>query len=171
MRDEAPRSVQQHISTQQVGAETLVYDELRHRAFCLNASSSVVWRLADGTRTVAEISAAASEELCASLSEELVRYAVEELRCDGLMEAAGSHGEEFIGPGMHVTERRAISRRAMLQRLGVGGALLLPVVASIVAPTAAQAYSGCVDCSIASPRGARPRRQKSSGLPAGEPGQ
>ena len=44
MRDEAPRSVQQHISSQQVGEERLVYDELRHRAFCLNASSSVVLR-------------------------------------------------------------------------------------------------------------------------------
>ncbi len=161
MRGEAPRSVQQHITTQQVGAETLVYDELRHRAFCLNASSSAVWRLADGTRTVAEISAAASEELRASLSEELVWYAIEELLRDGLMEAASSSAKTV----------RAISRRAMLQRLGVGGVMLLPVVASIVAPTAAQAYSGCVDCSVVSPSGGKPRRQKSSRLPASEPSQ
>ena len=39
-----------------------------------------------------------------------------------------------------------MSRRVLLQRLGVGGALLVPAVAAIVAPTAAQAYSGCVDC-------------------------
>ena len=101
-----------------------------------------------------------------------MRYAVEELRRDGLMETTSdSHGEAFMGPSMHVEKRDEISRRTMLRRLGVGGALLLPVVASIVAPTAAQAYSGCVDCSVASPRGARSRRQKSSGLPASEPSQ
>ena len=29
----------------------------RHKAFCLNESSSVVWLLADGDRTIAEIGA------------------------------------------------------------------------------------------------------------------
>ena len=113
MREKAPRSVQQHISTQQVGAETLVYDELRHMAFCLNATSSAVWRLADGRRSIAQIATASSLELCAMVSEELVCYAVEELRRDGLMEAASSRCEDCAGDS---------PRRAMLQRLGVGGA-------------------------------------------------
>jgi len=97
------------------------------------------------------------------IEEELVRFAIEELRQDGLMEA-----------GEGAREKRAISRRALLQRLGVGGAMLLPAVASIVAPMAAQATSGCVDCSDAAPsRAARARRQKSSrtGAAAGDPQQ
>jgi hypothetical protein len=148
---EAPRRIQQELSVQQIATETLVYDERRHRAYCLNESSSVIWRLADGERTVAEMREAASEELKTPVSEEFVLYALEELRRDGLME---SRVDEV---------RTVISRRALLQRLGVGGALLLPAIASIIAPTAAQAYSGCVDCTSSTPsRAARARRLQQS---------
>lgn len=134
LNPETPRRLQQHLSVQQIGAETLVYDELRHQAFCLNESSSAVWRLADGGHTVAQIRAAASVELKAGVSEEFVLFALEELRRDGLVEPST------------IAARPTMSRRVLLQRLGVGSALLLPAVAAIVAPTAAQAYSGCVDC-------------------------
>jgi hypothetical protein len=144
---EAPRGVRQQILVQRVGAETLVYDEQRHRAFCLNACSAAVWELADGGRTVAEIAAAASIELKRPVGEDVVRYALEELRRDGLIEA-----------GTMVEEAQPISRRALLQRLGVGGAMLLPAVAAIVAPTAAQAYSGCFDCSVSPSRAAQAAR-------------
>jgi hypothetical protein len=155
---EAPRSIRQEISVQRIGTETLVYDERRHRAYCLNESSSLIWTLADGERTVAEIRESTSVELKTPVSEELVLYALAELRRDGLMEPSTL---PEAGP--------AISRRAMLQRLGAGGVLLLPAIASIVAPTAAQAYSGCVDCSsAASNRAARARRlQQSSGSSPG----
>ena len=150
---DAPRSIQPRVSTQRVGSETLVYDPGRHMAFCLNRSSSVVWTLADGERTVAEIGAAASLELGTSVSEEFVFFALEQLRGDGLIE-----------PPETAKTRPTISRRTLLRQLGAGSALLLPVVAAIVAPTAAQAYSGCVDCSAApasrsAQRAARARRQ------------
>lgn len=152
-----PRSIQQRVSTQRVGHETLLYDERRHQAFCLNRSSSVIWRLANGERTVAEMSVAASLELETPVSEEFVLFALEQMRMDGLVEPSKT---AEVGPG--------ISRRTMLKSLGAGGALLLPAIASIVAPTAAQAYSGCVDCSIASPsvkaqRMARAKRQSLNG--------
>jgi hypothetical protein len=143
---EAPRSIRQGMSVQQIGTETLVYDERRHVAFCLNESSSVIWRLADGERTVAAIREVASIELKTIVSEEFVLFALVELRRDGLV-------EDFAA------ERASgVSRRVMLQRLGVSGALLLPAIASIVAPTAAQAYSGCFNCSSVSP--ARPARRR-----------
>jgi hypothetical protein len=134
--DETPRSIQRNISIQHVGVETLVYDEVHHKAFCLNRSSSVIWRLADGVRTVDQIRDAASIDLGVEVGEELVRYALEELRRDGLIEALST---VQTGP--------EISRRAILRSLGVGGALLLPIVAAVIAPPAAQAYNGCVDCS------------------------
>jgi hypothetical protein len=151
MNPDAPRSMQQHISVQQVGAETLLYDERRHQAFCLNETCSVIWRLADGERTIAEISAAASIQVKVPVNDDFVRFAIEELRRDGLMESS-----EVAEAG------HSLSRRTMLQRLGVGSALLLPTIAAIVAPTAAQAYSGCVDCSSQSSsiRLARARTQK-----------
>jgi len=146
---ERPRRREREIVVQHIGAETLLYDEQSHRAYCLNASAAAVWRAADGERTMEGISAAASAELGVELSEELVRLALAQLRSEGLMEAL----DENVAPA-------AISRRAALGRLGVAGAMLLPAVSAIVAPTAAQAYSGCVDCSNSAAQAARARRQQ-----------
>lgn len=162
---ESPRRIQRDILVQEVGTETLVYDECRHKAFCLNQSSAVIWRLSDGEHSFTEISAAASLELDAAVSEEFVVFAIEELRRDGLIE-----------PSSVGAARPVISRRILLQKLGVGGALLLPAVAAIVAPTAAQAYSGCVDCisnstaqTAKANQIARARRQQSLGQSAVTP--
>jgi len=132
---EAPSRVLLHLSIQQAGTETLVYDERRHKAFCLNRSSSAIWNLADGEHTIAEIGALASLQLETSVTEEFVLFALEDLRREGLIEPSAT--TEVVP---------AVSRRAMLQKLGVGGAMLLPAVAAILAPTAAQAQSGCFDC-------------------------
>jgi hypothetical protein len=150
---EAPRGIREHICTQQVGAEILVYDERRHKAFCLNQSSSVIWGLANGERTIGEMAAAASLQLESPVSEDFVLFAINELRREGLVEQEAT-------PELAST----ISRRVMMRRIGVGGALLLPAIAAIVAPTAAQAYGGCVDCSpdISSSRAARSRKQQNS---------
>jgi hypothetical protein len=147
----APHRLHGKVSVQQVGVETLIYDESRHKAFCLNESSSVIWDLADGDRTVPEIATAASNRLRTSIGEEFVRFAIAQLHQDGLMESA---------PDPESTP--AITRRAILQRLGAGGAMLLPTVAAILAPTAAQAYSGCVDCELAP---SKARRVKQSPAP------
>ena len=130
-----------------------MYDERRHLAFCLNESSSVIWNLADGERTVLEIGRAASLQLRTPVSEEFVVFALKELRADGLVQ-----------PTPIAEAWTTISRRAMLQKLGVSGALLLPAVAAIVAPTAAQAYNGCVDCS--SSQAARARKQRAAKTPS-----
>jgi hypothetical protein len=152
-RRDAPSRILEHLSIQQIGTETLVYDERRHRAFCLNKSSAVIWRLADGERSIAEISRAASLELDAPVSEELVLFALDELQRDSLVQ-----------PAPIAEARTAISRRAMLRKLGAGGALLLPAVAAIVAPTAAQAYGGCVDCSVS--QAAKARKQRAANSPS-----
>ena len=149
---EAPRRIHGPISIQPIGLETLVYDKCRHKAFCLNEGSSAVWDLADGERTIAQIAAAASLRLRTAISEEFVLLAIAQLRQDGLM-------EPFARPETTPT----ITRRAILQRLGVGGAVLLPAVAAVLAPTAAQAYSGCVDCDI-QPAKAR-KQQRSTSRP------
>ncbi|HWB32970.1 MAG TPA: PqqD family protein [Acidobacteriaceae bacterium] len=143
------------MTIQPMGAESLLYDEQRHMAFCLNATSAAVWRLADGTRSIAQIASAASSELSAEITPDLVCYALEELRRDGLVLPSQPTGQPA---------QPSISRRAALARLGVAGAALLPIVASIVAPTAAQAYSGCVNCLVS------PRRQlRKSTSPLSQP--
>ncbi len=131
--DAFPKRVTQNLSVQQVSAETLVYDELRHRAFCLNRTSSAIWRMCDGSHAAAQMAEAAALELGAPVSEDLVRFALAELRRDGLVEAE-------LAPAVYA----GISRRRMMRTLGAS-ALLLPGIAA-VAPLPAAAQYGCFDC-------------------------
>jgi coenzyme PQQ synthesis protein D (PqqD) len=121
-----PRSVRgRRITAQQVGDETLLYDERTHRAWCLNRSSACIWRLCDGQRDVAEISASATLELRAPFGEELVLLSLAELREKGLLEADIS---DILPP--------EVTRREMISRIGLAAAALLPVVAALTAPPA-----------------------------------
>jgi hypothetical protein len=76
-----PLRITRNVSTQQVGLETLVYDERRHRAFCMNATSSAVWRECNGARTTGQIAERTSVELSTPVSEEMVQLAVRGARC------------------------------------------------------------------------------------------
>jgi hypothetical protein len=123
--------------SQVVGVETLLYDEATHRAFCLNAMAAQVWQQLDCGRSVAQIAAAVSAASCAPVTEEMILLAISELRRDGLVRG------ELVPCGMAVP-----SRRELLHKLGAGAVMMLPAVAIIMAPKAAQATSiiGCVDC-------------------------
>lgn len=109
--------------------EVLVYDLERHRAHCLNGTAAVVWRGCDGKRSVDDLAALLGCEVGTPVSVELIRHALAELSRRRLLnEAAG------VEPGL--------SRREMLRKAGLAGAAAVaavPVIKSIVAPTAAQA--------------------------------
>ena len=123
------------ISVQNVASETLLYDEVRHQAFCLNAITAAVWRLANGERTPAEIAGQASGELKHPVTEEIVVYALSELKRDGLLEDA----REMLPAGP--------TRRELVKKLGYSAAILMPVVTGVFAPRAAEAYGtggGCL---------------------------
>jgi len=106
--------------------ETLVYDLKRHRAHCLSQATAEVWRVCDGTRTVAEIAAAVEAATGQALGEDGVGLALLRLERARLLE----------GPRLMLPTSPA--RRAALRLLAVGGGI---AVASIVAPTPAQAAS------------------------------
>ena len=133
---ELPLSLREGISAQRFGKELLIYDERTHTAFCLNASAAIIWELADGTRSLDQLAELASIALDSPLSREFVSFILEELDTVNLLQPAQTRP--------HIP----ISRRSALRKLGAGCAALFPVIASITAPTAAQAYSGCVDCSV-----------------------
>jgi hypothetical protein len=138
---DCPRSIRRQISTQQVGQELLVYDEIRHKAFCLNATSAAIWKMCDGKQTVPQITSVVTLQLAAHVTEEIVQFALDELRAEGLLEL------DPLSVPLPV-----LSRRQLVQKLGAGAAMLLPVVAAVMAPKAAEAYNGCVDCDVSSPR-------------------
>ena len=123
---------------QNIGQETLVYSEALHQAFCLNPIAAQVWGLLDGIRTPDEIAAAVTATLCMPVTEQVVLLAISELQRDGLVMAQETSAGALVAP----------SRRDMMRQMGVGALLTLPVVATIMAPTAAQAYTGCLNCNV-----------------------
>lgn len=109
---------------QELNGEVLIYDLRDHRAFCLNETSSLVWTACDGNTPVNQIGKRIG-------SEDVVWLALDQLKEERLLENGVDADGPFAG----------ISRRDVIRKIGLGTAIALPVVASIVAPTAASAQS------------------------------
>ena len=111
---------------QEVADETLVYDLERHKAHCLNPTAAAVWRLCNGKRDEAALARLLEKDLGTPAAEDVVRLALRDLARARLLE------EPVAADG-------GLSRRRLIQR--IGAAVALPLVVSIVSPTAAQAAS------------------------------
>lgn len=109
--------------------EVLVYDSKRSKAFCLNKTSSVIWKSCDGKTSIADMSAAL-HRIDPSIEESVVWFALKQLEADGLLD------QPIVAP----VAAASITRSELMKRLGIAAALI-PFVATLVAPTPAKAYS------------------------------
>ena len=123
-----PAAREDELIVQEMAEEVLVYDQRRHQAHCLNETAALVWRSLDGASTASDIAARLSRQRGVTIESAMVQLAVEELRRNGLL-----HGP------VAANGKSGLSRREMMKRVGIGAAVALPVVVSIVAPNAAQA--------------------------------
>jgi hypothetical protein len=96
----------------------------------LNSSAAFVWKKCNGRRSVAEVAQALSREFKVPADEQTVWLALDQLSKFNLLEAK-------ITRPAGVPQ---ISRRQMM-RIGAAAAFALPVIVSIVAPTAANAQT------------------------------
>jgi hypothetical protein len=128
-----PKRREDDLIVEKLPDETLVYDTKRHKAFCLNWTTSRVWLHCDGKKSIKEIAGILRKDLEISHPEDLVYLALERLGEAKLLSL--NHAEESIG--------YRYSRREMARRLGIAGGLgtLLPIVVTVTAPTAASAVS------------------------------
>ena len=62
----------EELVVQEVEGETLVYDLRSHRAYCLNAASSLIWHHCDGQMDAREAAASLQRELGLPADEEVV---------------------------------------------------------------------------------------------------
>src|SRR5262249_29253389 len=119
--------------------ELLVYDTHSHRSNALNATAAFVWRHCDGKTSIPDLARLMHAELGAPEDEALALLALKRLATARLLE------DNRLPEGVEKVTRRSVARRLAL----VGGmTVLLPVILSIVAPTAAEAAT-CVtvaDC-------------------------
>lgn len=128
-----PAARKDELLIQEVPGETLVYDLKSHQAHCLNQTAALVWKHCDGKLTVAQVAERLERELKSPVSEEVVRLALDQLEKSDLLEAC-----ERVPAGF-----APMSRRALIRSLGMATAIAVPLVTSIVAPTAAQTASTC----------------------------
>lgn len=124
-----PVSRKNDLVVQELDEEVLVYDLLSNKAMCLNRTSSLVWRNCDGVSDPDSIAAKVGTVLGTEVPGDVVLFAINELEKASLIERADAPVDGFGG----------LSRREILKKIGVAGAFALPVVTSLVAPTAAHA--------------------------------
>ncbi|MBX7169519.1 MAG: PqqD family peptide modification chaperone [Pyrinomonadaceae bacterium] len=144
-----PISRKANIVVQDLENEVLIYDLNINKAFCLNQTAGLVYQLCDGKRTVAEISDLMSKELKTLVSEDFVWLAVDGLKQDGLLENAGELADHFGG----------VSRREVVKRVGLASMVMLPLISSVVVPSAVMALSETCPVGICINGGVGPGRE------------
>jgi hypothetical protein len=126
-----PLARTENLVMREVGETLLVFDVSTSECASLEGDATTIWNLCDGTRSVEQLVQDAA--LDGPHARAAVDITLEQLRAVGLL-VEGSIG----GDGL-----RGLSRRAMMKRLGVAGAAI-PVVTSLLVPSAAAAQSGCL---------------------------
>ena len=139
---EHPKARRDGLVLRELPDEILIYDTETHEAHCLNETAAFVWEQCDGTRTVPEIAELARARFDATLDDEVVWIALEDLWKRQLMEGEAAPAREST-----------LSRAKVLKRAAVVAAVSVPVVTSIVAPTAAHAASCITQGNACTPGG------------------
>jgi hypothetical protein len=145
MKNAPPRAREEGLIIKYLPEEVLVYDLVREKAHCLNPTAALVWKYCDGNKTVKQIKDSIEKETQTTVDERLVWLALEQLQAFDLV----------VGEIQRPPILKDMSRRELIRRIGVT-AVAIPVIISIVAPTA-QAQASCAGsnrpdgCPCASP--------------------
>jgi hypothetical protein len=126
-----PLARKEGLIVEQMPDEVLVYDLERHKAHCLNRTAAFVWQHCDGKSDASTIARRMEKEFDAKVSDELVFLALDQLGKDHLLE------KRVALPAAMVNA----SRREVMRKIGLATAVALPVVISIMSPTAANAVT------------------------------
>ena len=122
--------------------ELLVYDLDRHKAHCLNQTAALVWKSCDGKSTASEIAVRVSQKLKQEFPEDAVWLALRQLEKLHLLEGSAPLPLRLLG----------MSRREMIRNLSIAAVVTVPVITSILAPTA-YAAATCVPAGDPCPTG------------------
>lgn len=123
-----PLARQSSLVVKEVDDETLIYDKEADVAHCLNSTAAQVWKNCNGETTVGEIAQRLGSAPGTAVDENVVWLALEQLQKFKLLQ------EPLDKPAMFLS---GVSRRQAIRALGLA-AIVLPMVTTIVVPTAAQ---------------------------------
>jgi len=124
-----PLARREGLVIRELADEVLVYDLDRDRAHCLNQTAAFIWQCCDGRTSTAEIARALGKGVSAPVDEKLVWLALDQLADNNLLK------RRLVTP----SSLAGINRRQMVRTLGLAAVVAVPLVTSIVAPTAVQA--------------------------------
>jgi uncharacterized protein YwlG (UPF0340 family) len=133
MNSKFPQARYDDIVVQEVAEEVLVCNLTNNHVSCLNVTSAEIWKLCNGKRSVAEITRILQKTFSLSVTEDLVLLALDQFSRENLLVEKVESNIIFNN----------VSRREVIKRVGLASMIALPMVSSIVMPTAAQAQSGC----------------------------
>jgi hypothetical protein len=122
---ELPRARKENLIVKEVDGEVLVYDLKNDKAHCLNQTAARIWQYCDGRRSIAEIAELMSTPGNTPVADAVVLLALDQLQKFALLETKHEPVSELAG----------MNRRELVRRIGIG-ALALPIIISITAPTA-----------------------------------
>lgn len=121
-----PIARREDLVIQEMPGEVLVYDLQSNKAHCLNETAAAIWKSCDGVNTVADIS-----RLTKGAGEDMVWLAIDQLSEKNLL--AAEIPAKFSGQ----------TRREVIKKVGLAAVVALPIVTSLIAPTAAKAGYVC----------------------------
>src|SRR5260370_20259779 len=133
-----PKARQDNVIARELGDEVLIYDRSRDKALCLNRTAAFVWQQCDGRTSIAEIANRLGSEMSSDfespIDERLVWYAISRLRREHLLE-----DQIEIPRNVLASLNGHLDRRQVIRALGLTAIVAVPLVTSIIAPTAAPA--------------------------------
>lgn len=124
-----PVARHERLLVQNLPDEVLVYDLNRNKAHCLNQTAALIWRRCDGQTSVTELTRLLKDRMQEPVDEEIVWFALDQLGKRNLL-------VERIARS---TGAPRLTRRQLIQRVGL--AISVPLVISIIAPTASASVS------------------------------
>ena len=142
-----PKARKDNVIAREFGDEVLIYDRSRDKALCLNRTAALVWKHCDGRTSIEQITSRLGDEINGDLEtpidERLVWYAISQFKRDHLLE-----DKVEIPKAVLASVNGHLNRRQVIRALGMTAIVAVPLVTSIVAPTAAQAAT-CIASGLA----------------------
>lgn len=124
-----PLARREGLIVQELPDEVLVYDASNDKAHCLNETAALVWKHCDGNTNIADIAKLVGKELNASVKDEFIWLALDQLEKESLLEKETEFSLKSIG----------VSRREVIKRIGLASVIALPIVTSLLNPMSAKA--------------------------------
>jgi hypothetical protein len=131
-KQQLPVARRERLLVEELPDEVLVYDLDRKKALCLNRTAALIWNQCNGKTSVEQITLFLRNQSAAdsaSIDEDVVWFALEQLRKSRLLDEPVARNDG----------KPNLSRRELVKRIGLAASV--PLVVSILAPTASAALS------------------------------